>query len=76
MCIQSLLCRPTRISAGVGDHPCFFTFHNNMIPINCKITELSHTVVCCAAQENRVHANRVSVLTEQQTCNFHKSVAL
>ena len=28
---------PTRISAGVGDHPCFLT----MIPISCKITNFS-----------------------------------
>ena len=28
---------PTRISAGVGDHPCFLTFIIIMIPINCKI---------------------------------------
>ena len=28
---------PTRISAGVGDHPCFLT----MIPTDCKITNFS-----------------------------------
>jgi len=28
---------PTRISAGVGDHPCFLFIHN-YIPIDCKIT--------------------------------------
>ena len=33
---------PTRISAGVGDHPCFLTFIA-MIPINCKITNFPHT---------------------------------
>ena len=27
---------PTRISAGVSDHPCFFTFIP-MIPIDCKL---------------------------------------
>ena len=27
----------TRISAGVGDHPCFLNFIT-MIPIDCKIT--------------------------------------
>ena len=31
---------PTRISAGVGDHPCFLTFIT-MIPIDCKITNFS-----------------------------------
>ena len=30
---------PTRISAGVGDHPCFIT----MIPIDCKITNFPYT---------------------------------
>jgi len=30
----------TRISAGVGDHPCFLTFIT-MIPIDCKITNCS-----------------------------------
>ena len=29
---------PTRISAGVGDHPCFLTF-----PIDCKITYFPYT---------------------------------
>ena len=29
-----------RISAGVGDHPCFLTFIT-MIPIDCKITNFS-----------------------------------
>jgi len=28
---------PTRISGGVGDHPCFLT-HITMIPIDCKLT--------------------------------------
>ena len=32
---------PSRISADVGDHPCFFTFFITMIPINCKITNFS-----------------------------------
>ena len=27
---------PTRISAGLGDHPCFLTFIT-MIPTDCKI---------------------------------------
>ena len=31
---------PTRISAGVGDHPCFLTFIT-MIPIDCKIANFS-----------------------------------
>ena len=31
---------PTRISAGVGDQPCFLTFIT-MIPIACKITNFS-----------------------------------
>jgi len=32
---------PTRISAGVGDHPCFLTFYN-YDPISCKLL----TLVC------------------------------
>jgi len=35
---------PTRISAGVGDHPYFLTFII-MIPIKCKITN-SSLVIC------------------------------
>ena len=31
---------PTRISAGVGDHPCFLTFMT-MIPIDCRIINFS-----------------------------------
>jgi len=31
---------PTRISAGVGDHPCFLTFYNYcIVPIVSKITK-------------------------------------
>ena len=33
---------PTRISAGVGGHPCFLQYiFIYMIPIDCKITNLS-----------------------------------
>ena len=34
---------PTRISAGVGDHPFFpyFLYFITMIPIDCKITNFS-----------------------------------
>ena len=36
---------PTRISADVGDHPCFLFI--NMIPIDYKITNFSlHLFVC------------------------------
>jgi len=37
---------PTRIAAGVGDHPCFHTFITT-IPIDYKITNFSlHLFVC------------------------------
>jgi len=34
---------PTRISADIGDHPCFLTF----IPIDCKITNFSLYLFVC-----------------------------
>ena len=37
----------TRISAGVGDHPCFFTFQN-MITIDCKLQIFPYS--CLPAQ--------------------------
>ena len=35
---------PTRISAGVDCHPCFFTFIY-MIPTDCKITTFTYGTV-------------------------------
>ena len=32
---------PTRISAGVGDHPCFLTFYNYDPYIECEVTNFS-----------------------------------
>ena len=32
---------PTRISAGVGDHPCYLTFYLYDPYIDCKITNFS-----------------------------------
>ena len=51
-----------RISAGVGDHLCFLTFYNYMIPIDCKITNFS-LYLYLSMQYTEVKKNRGGDLT-------------
>ena len=59
---------PTRISAGVGDHPCFLAFYD-YDPIDCKITNFSVYLFACF-QKNKTERMH-TVLKETITWHIH-----
>ena len=63
-------------NAIISNHYYFFNFLCKTVP-NLTSNHISrHTVVCCAAQENRARANEVSILTGTTKHDLHESIAL
>ena len=62
---------PTRISAGVDHHPCFFTFIY-VIPIDHKITNFSlYLLLVCS-----MHVEPCPTPSDPYTCNNYNLFAL